>query len=47
MEVNLSAKCTKITFYPNINEEVAKYTSAELARRGDNTQTDIFITTLE
>jgi hypothetical protein len=29
-----SAKCTECSFNPNVNEEVAKYPDAELARRG-------------
>ena len=29
-----SAKCTEFSFNPNVNEEVAKYPDAELARRG-------------
>ena len=33
-EENLSAKCTECSFTANVNEEVAKYTDAELARRG-------------
>ena len=34
VEENLSAKCTECSFNPNVNEEVAKYPDAELARRG-------------
>ena len=30
----MSAKCTECSFNPNVNEEVAKYPDAELARRG-------------
>ena len=33
-EEKLSAKCTECSFNPNVNEEVAKYPNAELARRG-------------
>ena len=33
-EENLYAKCTECSFNPNVNEEVAKYPNADLARQG-------------